>query len=124
MKHITIPQIRAISGNTPQEAALLFNETIMELAHLHPTFTREGDTYYIQYSVEYDEAETLAEEHVLKGEVRTCKDCRHCIRDLNRFGDIDARKVWATCGKTGERVRIREIVCDEYYNTKGGTNEE
>lgn len=119
MKHITIPQIRAISGNTPQEAAHLFNETMMELAHLHPTFQREGDTYYIQYSVIIDEAETVADEHKLKGEHHTCGECHRCIRDINRFGDIDARKVWATCELKGERVRIRADVCDEYYKERG-----
>lgn len=119
MKHIVIPQIRAISGNTPQEAALLFNEAMMELAPLHPTFVREGDTYYIQYSVEINEAETVTEEHELKGEHHKCKECHHCVRDLNRFGDIDARKVWATCAKTGERIRINGEVCDIYYEERG-----
>lgn len=119
MRHLTIPQIRAITGNTPQEAALLFNEAMMELAPLHPTFTREGDTYYIQYSVEIKEAETITEEHGLKGEHHKCEECHHCIRDLNRFGDIDARKVWATCSMTGERIRIRSEVCDTYYKERG-----
>lgn len=119
MKHTVIPQIRAISGNTPQEAALLFNEAMMELAPLHPTFQREGDTYYIQYSVEIKEAETVAEEHELKGEHHKCEECHHCVRDRNRFGDIDARKVWATCSRTGERIRIRSEVCDEYYRGRG-----
>ena len=118
MKHIVIPQIRAISGNTPQEAALLFNEAMMELAPLHPTFVREGDTYYIQYSVEINEAETIAEEHELKGEHHKCHECPHCVRDLNRFGDIDARKVWATCAKTGKRTRINLDACDIYYEER------
>lgn len=115
MKHITIPQIRAISGNTPQEAALLFNSTMMELAEMHPSYTREGDTYYIQYIVEIHEAETAKEEHELKGERHKCHECPHCVRDLNRFGDIDARKVWATCASTGERVRINGSACDTFY---------
>ena len=119
MKHTVIPQIRAISGNTPQEAALLFNEAMMELAPLHPTFQREGDTYYIQYSIELREAETAADEHELKGEHHTCEECEHCIRDRNRFGDIDARKVYGTCALTGERVRLRKSVCDTYYEERG-----
>ena len=119
MKHTFIPQIRAITGNTPQEAALAFNEAMMELAPLRPTFQREGDTYYIQYSVEINEAETLAEEHELKGEHHKCEECPRCIRDRNRFGDIDARKVWATCAMTGERIRIRSEVCDIYYKERG-----
>lgn len=116
---MTIPQIRAISGNTPQEAALLFNSTMMELAGMHPSFTREGDTYYIQYIVEIKEAESLVEEHELNGERHTCNECHHCVRDLNRFGDIDARKVWATCSGTGERIRLNSSVCEVYYEERG-----
>lgn len=119
MKHIVIPQIRAITGDNPQDAALRFNETMLELAPLHPTFQREGDTYYIQYSVMIDEPESLADERKLKGEHHKCGECQHCIRDINRFGDIDARKVWGTCALTGVRVRIRGDVCDEYYRERG-----
>ena len=120
MKHITIPQMRAISGNTPQEAALAFNEAMMELAPLRPSFEREGNTYYITYSIEIREAESIAEEHELKGERHKCIECPSCIRDLNRFGDIDARKRWATCAKTGERCYIRSDVCDLYYEEGKG----
>lgn len=119
MKYTVIPQFRAISGSTPQEAALLFNEAIMELAPLHPTFVREGDVYYIQYSIEVKEPENLADEHELKGEKAMCKDCPRCIRDRNRFGDIDARKVYGTCAISGERVRLRTRACDTFYEERG-----
>lgn len=119
MKQVVIPQARAISGNTPQEAALLFNEAMRELAWLHPTYEKEGNTFWIFYTVEIKEAESIADEQELKGKSVTCKECPHCIRDLNRFGDIDARKVWATCAKTGERVRLRESACDIYYEERG-----
>lgn len=109
MRHITIPQ----------EAALLFNETMMELAPMRPTFVREGNTYYIQYSIEYNEAETVTEEHELKGEYHNCAECPFCVRDLNRFGDIDLRKKWATCSASGERVRTDGTVCDTYYTERG-----
>ena len=118
MKHISIPQVRPITGNTPQEAAMLFNEAIRELAPMHPQWTREGDTYYITYMVAWDEAETLAEEHELKGEKHKCEECPYCVRDLNRFGEVDRRKKWATCASTGERVLISESVCDIYYKGK------
>lgn len=119
MKRTIVPQMRAITGSTPEEAALSFNEAIMELAPLHPTFEREGNTYYIQYSIEIVEAESIKDERELKGEHHTCKECPHCIRDRNRFGDIDARKVYGTCAITGERVRLREEVCDTYYEERG-----
>lgn len=119
MKHITIPQVKPITGNTPQEAAMLFNQAIMELAPMNPQWTREGDTYYITYLVEYNEAENLVEEHELKGERHTCGECPHCVRDMNRFGEADMRKKWATCCCTGQRIRIDENVCDEYYTERG-----
>jgi hypothetical protein len=37
------------------------------------------------------------------------------MRDLNRFGNIDARKKWATCGKTGERTNIESRACEIYH---------
>ena len=119
MRHMTIPQMRPITGSTPEEAAQRFNEAMMELAPLHPSFVREGNTYYIQYSVTISEAENVADEHELKGDRHTCKECPHLIRDRNRFGDIDARKVYGTCAMTGERMRLREAVCDIYYEERG-----
>ena len=121
MRSYTVPQIKPISGSDPIEAALLFNEAIMQLAPMNPTYkqSEDGCMYWIFYKVEYTEAETLAEEHELKGEHHKCHECPHCVRDLNRFGDIDARKVWATCAKTGKRTRINLEVCDEYYKERG-----
>ena len=120
MKTISIPQVRPISGSNPQEAAMLFNEAIRELAPMHPTFVREGDTYYITYTVEYSEAETLSEKYEMKGEAAHCGDCPFCVRDLNRFGDVDERKKHATCVKlNGQRSRIDARACDIYYAERG-----
>ena len=126
MKSTTIPQVRAVSGSTPQESAHLFNEAMKELAHLHPTFEKEGNTFWIFYSMQINEAETLADAYDLKGMKTNCKACPHCIRDRNRFGDIDARKVYGTCAMTGERVRLREAACDIYYEEieRGSDGEE
>ena len=118
MKRIVIPQMRPVTGSTPEEAANRFNEAMTELAWLHPTFVREGDIYYIQYTVELVQAETKSESYELKGDKATCKVCPHCIRDRNRFGDIDARKVYGTCDQSGERVRLREMACDIYYEER------
>ena len=119
MKHISIPQIRAISGSTPQEAALLFNQTIMELAPLSPTWTREGDTYYITTLVEYSEPETLAEAAEMEGTTASCVACPYCVRDPNRFGYPDTRKKWATCANSGKRIRIDARACETYYRERG-----
>ena len=118
MRQISIPQVLPVTGSTPQEAAMLFNQKIMELAPMHPSFTREGDTYYITYTVEYTEPENICEEYEMKGEGAKCVDCPYCVRDLNRFGDIDERKKHATCVKHGLRIRIDSRACGEYYKYK------
>ena len=119
MKQISIPQVRPISGSTPQEAAMAFNTAIMELAPMHPTFKQEGNTFWIYYTVVYREPETLSEEYEMRGEGAKCVNCPYCVRDLNRFGDIDERKKHATCtAREGERIRIDSSACDIYYKRK------
>ena len=120
MRQISIPQVLPITGSTPQEAAMLFNQTMMELAPMHPTFEKDGNTFWIYYTVEYREPETVCEEHEQKGEGAHCVDCPYCVRDLNRFGDIDVRKKHATCTKlSGQRIRIDSSACDIYYQERG-----
>lgn len=119
MKTITMHRIEAITGDTPQEAAALFNEAMDRLAELNPTFEREGCTFWIHYKVIHDEAETLAEMNELAGNTAHCEECPFVIRELNRFGNIDARRKWATCGKTGQRTNIESRACDIYYESFG-----
>lgn len=115
MKRKSLFQTRVVQGNTPQETALLFNEAMQELADLNPTYERDGNTFWIFYTLTVEEPETLADTCELAGEKATCYDCPFIMRDLNRYGNIDARKRWATCGKTGERTHIESAACDEYY---------
>jgi hypothetical protein len=119
MKTITKHRVEAITGDTPQEAAALFNEAMDRLAELNPTFEREGCTFWIHYKVIHDEAETLAEMNELAGNTAHCEECPFVIRELNRFGNIDARRKWATCGKTGQRTNIECRACDIYYESFG-----
>ena len=119
MKTITKHRVEAITGDTPQEAAALFNEAMDRLAELNPTFEREGCTFWIHYKVIHDEAETLAEMNELAGNKAHCEECPFIIRELNRFGNIDARRKWATCGKTGQRTNIECRACDIYYESTG-----
>lgn len=118
MKHTKIVQSRFIDGSDGHEVSAEFNQAMMELADLNPKWEREGNSFWIFYSVEKTEAETIVEEHELAGEDAYCIGCPYCIRDLNRFGNTDARKKWATCGKTGERVRIDKSVCEIYYTER------
>lgn len=115
MKRNSVMQVRAISGNTPAETAMLFNDAMNELAALNPKYEREGGVFWIYYTVETREPETLAEAYELKGEGRTCGECPFCMRDLNRFGAEDRRKKWATCSKTGEKIRTDMSACDICY---------
>ena len=111
----SVMQVRVISGNTPEETALMFNTAMQELAALNPKYERDGGMFWIYYAVEQREAETLAEVYEMKGEGKTCGDCPFCMRDLNRFGTTDTRKKWATCSQSGEKVHVCSSACDRYY---------
>lgn len=118
MKTKKVIQSRFIDGsNGGHEAAAEFNEAMMELAEMNPKFERvEGNSFWIFYSVEMTEPENIIEEHESAGEKAHCIDCPYMMRDLNRFGNIDARKKWGTCGKTGERTNIESRACEVYHN--------
>ena len=118
MKTTKIVQSRFIKGSDGFETSAEFNEAMMELAEMNPKFERDGNSFWIFYSVEKTEAENIVEEHELAGENAHCIECPFCIRDLNRFGNPDGSKKHATCGKTGERVRIDSRVCERYYTER------
>ena len=115
MKNTKIFQTRFIDGTDGHDTAAEFNAAMMELAELNPRFERDGKSFWIFYSVERTEPETLREEHEMAGEKAQCIDCPYVMRDLNRFGSIDGRKKWATCGLTGERTNIHSRACEEYH---------
>lgn len=115
MKRKSVMQVRVISGNTPEETAMLFNDAMNELAFLNPKYERDGGIFWIYYTVETREAETLSEAFELKGEGKDCGQCPYCVKDLNRFGEEDKRKKWATCSQSGEKVCIHSPACDIYY---------
>lgn len=115
MKQKKIVQSRFISGSDGYDASVEFNQAMKELADLNPTYEREGNSFWIFYSIIEVEYETIAEEHEAAGERAHCEDCPFLLRDTNRFGSIDGRKKWATCGKTGKRTHINSSACDYYY---------
>ena len=116
MKTIKTVQSRFIKGSDGYEASAEFNEAMMELAEMNPKFEREGNSFWIFFTVEKTEAEDIIEEHECAGENAHCIDCPFLLRDTNRFGNIDGRKKWATCGKTGERTNIESRACDIYHS--------
>ena len=116
MKTIKIHQTRFIDGENGHESAAEFNQVMMDLAELNPTYEREGKSFWIFYTVEKSEYENIIEEHEAAGENAHCIDCPHLTRDLNRFGNIDGRKKWGTCAKTGERTCVDSRACEIYHN--------
>ena len=118
MKTTKIVQSRFIQGADGFETSAEFNQAMMELAEMRPTYERDGNSFWIFYCVERTEAENIVEEHELKGEHAHCEDCPFIIRDLNRFGNVDGVKKHATCGLTGERVRIDSRVCERFYTER------
>ena len=118
MKTKKVIQSRFIDGsNGGYDASAEFNEVMMELAELNPRFERvDGNSFWIFYSVEMTEPENIVEQHESEGENARCIDCPYVMRDVNRYGNIDARKKWATCGKTGERTNIESRACEIYHS--------
>lgn len=116
MKTTKVVQSKFIQGSDGFETSAEFNEVMRELAYLNPKWERDGNSFWIFYSVEVTEEETLTEVHEAAGEKAHCIDCPFCVRDLNRFGNIDGRKKWATCSKTGERTNIDSRACEIYHS--------
>lgn len=115
----SIPQTRAVSGNTPQETALLFNQTMTELADLNPTYERDGNVFWVYYTIVKNEPETVVEEHELKGEYRYCEDCPYCDRVVDIYGNIDPRVKWGKCMKYGmTSVNLNKRVCAAYWENE------
>lgn len=119
MKSKKIVQTRFIDGSDGHDTAAEFNQTMMDLADLNPSFERDGHSFWIFYSVEINEPEDLIEEYELKGESHRCIECPYLIRDLNRFGNPDVTHKHGTCGKSGKRVRIDGYVCETFYKERG-----
>ena len=115
MKTTKITQTRFINGSDGHDTAAEFNEAMRELANLNPRFEREGNSFWIFYSVITEEPETLAEKHEAEGEKAHCEDCPYFMRPMNRMGLIDGRAKRGTCGKTGQTEHINSTACDYYY---------
>ena len=115
MKTTKIVQTRFINGSDGHDTAAEFNEAMMELANLNPRFEREGNSFWIFYSVIQEEPETIAEKHEQEGERAHCGDCPFFVRPMNRLGLIDGRAKHGTCGKSGQREHIESCACDYYY---------
>lgn len=118
MKTATVVQSRFIDGSDARQASIEFNQAMMELAYLNPTFERNGNDFWIFYKVEKSEAESITEEHEEAGEKAHCEDCPFFARDLNRYGNIDARKKWGTCSKQGTREHAESSACDIYHSLR------
>jgi predicted XRE-type DNA-binding protein len=124
MQTYTLKQMEAVTGSTPQELAANYNEAMMRLQGCNPTDEWHEGVVYIYYYTTNNVPETLADQHELAGDAAKCGQCPHCCRKMNRFGNVDTRYKWATCGKTGEPININEAACDIYYGICDRSHEE
>lgn len=116
MKTIKVIQSKYIEGSDGYDTAAQFNEAMLELAALNPKYERNGNSFWIFYSVEKTECEDIVDEHEQAGEKAHCLDCPYLLRPENRYGNVDARKKWGTCGKTGERTHVESRACEIYHS--------
>jgi len=119
MKSTTIPQVECIEGRTRQEAVMLFNRRMEQLANVNPAWEREGDIFWITYNKLVEEPEDIVEEHELEGECLHCKDCPYCDRVVDIYGNKDARVKWGKCMKYGMvSVNLSKRVCAAYWENE------
>lgn len=116
MKVTTYPQMVAVSGSTPMEAAENFNRIMYQYRDKKPTFERAGETtFYVFYSETESIPTTLADIYEMKNCTHKCSECPHFIRELTRFGEVDRRKKWGNCELTGESRTITSAACEQFY---------
>lgn len=120
MREDTYTRCILCEGETFQEAVNKFNQAMYENRMYKPTFERAGEAFLVYIKMTQFAPETIAEAKSLEGCKHTCKDCEHCVRDLNRFGVADKRKKTATChvGNVITRIRLDSSVCDRFYLEK------
>ena len=119
MRSTTIPQVECIEGRTRQEAVMLFNRRMEQLANVNPEWEREGDIFWITYNKLVEEPENIVEEHELNGEYVHCKDCPFCDRVLDIYGNKDTRVKWGKCTKYGMvSVNLNKRVCAAYWENE------
>lgn len=116
MKEHKYTQCILCEGATFQEAVDKFNREMQKYADFNPTYERAGEAFLIYIRLVKFEPETVVEAKHLEGCTNYCRDCVHCVRETTRFGEIDSRKKCGYCSLNGMiRIRIDQIVCDEFY---------
>ena len=116
MKEHKYTQCILCEGATFQEAVDKFNREMQKHADFNPTYERAGESFLIYIKLTKFEPETVTETKHLEGCVNHCRECSHCVREKTRFGEIDARKKYGYCDLNGMiKIRIDQIVCDEFY---------
>lgn len=115
MKENKYIQCVLCEGETFQDAVDKFNREMARLAPFNPTFTEKGEAFLIYYKVTEFMPENIVEAKQLAGCRHHCEDCEHCVRDLNRSGEVDKRKKKAYCEYHRRRTFTDMIVCDTFY---------
>lgn len=115
MKENKYTQCILCEGETFQAAVDKFNEVMRIHAAFNPTFERAGEKFLVYFKVTERTPETIVEAKQLEGCSHHCEDCSHCIRDLNRFGEVDKRKKKAWCELKNNKTMTSMEVCDTFY---------
>lgn len=119
MRNKSIPQVLAIVGESPVDAANKFNQAMRDLKDFgNLSYEREGNTFLIYYTISETLPESIAEAYELEGCSGTCGECKQCRRDVTRFGIVDQRKKWGRCVYHDKPVMITSNACDDYYTKK------
>lgn len=111
---IAVPQVEYIGGNTPQEAAALFNAKMVELRFNKPTFERDGAGFWIIYNKEIEEAPIPTAPVMKKWAGRpTCGDCP-------AFEAVSDRVKWGKCRLKGYASVNKTSTACSACPTEGG----
>jgi len=118
MKRKEVQQQKTIIAATPEEFDQQVNSflaTLLDDTRKHPALDRSrtpdgGFQAIIDYWREVQEAETIRDEFVLRGERYRCDDCPHLRREKDR------RIKWLTCEKgMKSATQAGDEVCDWFY---------
>ena len=116
MRQNTYTQVMAIVGENPMDAAEKFNQAMRDLKDFsNLSYEREGNTFLIYYTISEQLPESIAEAYEMDGTNSVCAECKHCRRDVTRFGIVDQRKKWGRCVYHDKPVLISSPACDEFY---------
>lgn len=114
MKTLIKKRLRVVESDDGAVFETSFNAIMDEVANLgimpEVSFPDKGSKHcaYISYTEQIEIAETIVEEHEMRGEFDQCKDCPLF------HPPVDGRKKWERCG-FGIATSAHSKVCEKFY---------